>query len=64
LTLFPLRGHSLFIYITRYFMPFDLPVFVIPALLYNLLICGLAAATAFHVGNMLERHFKTVRNRD
>ena len=41
-------------------MPFDLPVFVIPALLYNLLLCGLAAAIAFHAGNMLERHLKGV----
>jgi len=47
-------------------MPFDLPVIVIPALLYNMLLCGLAAAIAFHTGNMLERHLKakTVRNRD
>jgi len=42
-------------------MPFDLPVIVIPALLYNLILCGLAAAAAFHAGNMLERHLKGVR---
>jgi hypothetical protein len=41
-------------------MPFDLPVIVIPALIYNLILCGLAAAIAFHAGNMLERHLKGV----
>lgn len=45
-------------------MPLEFPVFVIPALIYNLLLCGLAASAAFHAGNMLERHLKTVRNRD
>ena len=42
----------------------DLPVIIIPAFIYNLILCGLAAATAFHLGNMLERHLKAVRNRD
>ena len=45
-------------------MPIDLPVIIVPALLYNMILCGLAAATAWHAGNMLERHLKTVRNRD
>lgn len=48
----------------RVFMPLELPVIVIPALVYNMLLCGLAAAIAWHAGNILERHFKTVRNRD
>ena len=56
--------HSIFISTVGVYMPFDLPVIVIPALLYNMIICGLAAATAWHAGNMLERHLKTVRNRD
>jgi hypothetical protein len=45
-------------------MSLELPVIVIPALIYNMLLCGLAAAIAWHVGNMLERHLKAVRNRD
>jgi hypothetical protein len=36
----------------------DLPVIVIPALLYNVLLCGLAAAAAWHAGNMIEKVLK------
>lgn len=47
-------------------MPLELPVIVIPALAYNMLLCGLAAAIAWHVGSMLERYLKEqhVRDRD
>lgn len=45
-------------------MSLELPVIVIPALVYNMLLCGLAAAIAWHAGTMLERHLKAVRNRD
>jgi hypothetical protein len=36
----------------------DLPVIVIPSLLYNLLLCGLTAAAAWHAGNMIEKVLK------
>jgi hypothetical protein len=45
-------------------MSLELPVIVIPALVYNMLLCGLAASIAWHAGNMLERYLKPVRNRD
>lgn len=36
-------------------MSFELPTIIIPALLYNMLLCGLAAALAFHVSGMVQR---------
>lgn len=45
-------------------MSLELPFIVIPALIYNMLLCGLAASIAWQAGNMLQRYLKPVQNRD
>lgn len=39
-------------------MPFELPTIVIPMLVYNMLLCGLSAAIAWHLGLIIERAIK------